>query len=314
MKRKLILFISIVMLSACILGGCGKPPNEGNVKETTKEAISIVTSFYPIYLHTINIAKDIAGVEVINMTQPQTGCLHDYQLSPADIKTLGEADIFVINGGGMESFMDRVLSQQTNVKIINASQHIEFLEADHEGHEEDDDHDHEFNPHVWVSVGGAINQVKQIADQLGEIDPGNKDGYTKNASEYIEKLEKLQEEMHAGLDNIANRDIVTFHEAFSYFAKEFDFNVVGTIVTEDGAEPSAKELTKVIEDIKKHNVKAIFTEPQYTSKAADLIAKEAGVEVYSLDPVVTGGVTLKEEDEYIKIMKENLKTLEEALR
>ena len=310
MKKGLKLFIGIIIISAYMLSGCSKPADEGDSKETTK----IVTSFYPIYLHTINIAKDIVGIEVINMTQTQTGCLHDYQLSPVDIKTLGEADIFVINGGGMESFMDKVLAQQADMQIINASEHIEFLEAEHEGHEEDDGHEHEFNSHVWVSIQGAIDQVKQIAGQLGVLDPTNKESYAKNASEYIEKLEELKREMHGSLDDIPNKDIVTFHEAFSYFAYEFDLNIVGTIVTEDGTEPSAKELSKVIEDIKKYNVKAVFTEPQYTSKAASLIAEEAGVGLYSLDPVVTSGVTLKEEDEYIKIMKENLKTLEEALR
>ena len=310
------------MLSAYVVTGCAQPFRSNQQKDTentTIEKMKIVTSFYPIYLHVINIAQDIPGVEVLNMTQPQTGCLHDYQLSPDDIKKLDGADIFVINGGGMEGFMDKILSQLAQMPIIDASQHIELIEEGYEDHHDhdhdhDDDHDHEFNPHVWVSITGAIEQVGQIAKELGVLDPNNKDHYDKNARDYIEKLEVLKEEMHASLDNIPHKNIVTFHEAFSYFAQEFGFNVVGTIVTDTGSEPSAKELTKVIEDIKEYNVKAIFTEPQYTSKSASLISEETGVELYTLDPVVTSGPTLKEEDEYIKKMKENLKTLEEALR
>ncbi len=301
------------MLSAYIISGCSKPSNAKSHED--EEKLTIITSFYPIYLHAINIAQDIPGVKVVNMTQPQTGCLHDYQLSPEDIKTLDTADVFIVNGGGIESFMDKVLEQLDEMPIIDASEHIELIEEDHPGHgDAEDDHDHEFNPHVWVSVTGAIQQVDQIAKELAILDPNNKEHYEKNASEYIGKLEELKAEMHASLDDIPNKKIVTFHEAFSYFAQEFDFNIVGTIVTETGAEPSAKELSQIIEDIKEHDVKAVFTEPQFTSKAASLIAQEAGVGLYTLDPIVTSGPTLEEKDEYIKTMKENLKTLEEALK
>lgn len=304
------LFLSIIMLSSYMMTGCATT----SINDIDKENLTIVTSFYPIYLHTINIVKDIPGVEVINMTKPQTGCLHDYQLAPDDIKTLGGADIFVISGGGMENFMDKVLSQLDQMPIIDASENIELIEEDHPGHEEDDGHDHAFNPHVWVSVSGAIEQVQQIANELGVLDSSNKASYEKNANDYIVKLESLKQEMHEGLKDITNKNIVTFHEAFPYFAKEFELNIVGTIVTEPGDEPSAKELSAVIESIKEHHVKAVFTEPQFTSKAASLISKEAGVALYTLDPVVTGETNQDSADDYINKMRENLKILEEALR
>lgn len=313
MKKRVILFLSMILFSIYVLSGCAKASNASN--GSSEEKTTIITSFYPIYLHVINIAKDIPGVEVINMTEPQTGCLHDYQLSPDDIKTLDGADIFVINGGGMESFMNKILSQLDQMPIIDASEEIELIEEIPHGHDHlEDDHDHNINPHVWVSVTGAIDQVEKIAKDLALLDPNNKEYYAQNASEYVGKLKELQKEMHIVLDDIPNKNIVTFHEAFSYFAKEFNLNIVGTIVTETGSEPSAKELSKVIEDIKEHDVKAVFTEPQFTSKAAELIAKETGVGLYTLDPVVTSGPTLKQEDEYIQTMQENLKTLEEALR
>lgn len=322
MKKRIIFIISVVMLSAYVLGGCTgslkQEPNPGH------KNVTIVTSFYPIYLHVINIAKDIPNVQVINMTEPQTGCLHDYQLIPNDLKKLAGADIFVINGGGMETFIDKALSQLEPMDMIDASKNIEFIhEEDHhenhghdqgEVHNEEGEHDHEINPHVWVSVTGAIEQVKQIAKELGTLDEAHKKAYDENAKVYIGKLEELSREMHDVLDQVPHKNIVTFHEAFPYFAQEFGLNIIGTVVVESGSEPSAKDLTKIIEDIKEHNVKAIFSEPQYESKAAEVISKEAGVKLYTLDPIVTGEAREDQMDQYLITMRENLKTLEEALR
>lgn len=297
MKRRTILWMAILIL-VVYTTGCHKQPTKD------KENLTIVTSFYPIYLHVINIAKDIPGVEVVNMTEPQMGCLHDYQLSPNDIKTLDRADIFVINGGGMESFMDKAISQFPHMPIIDASSGIDLLEDKEHG---------ELNPHVWVSVSGAIEQVKQIMEELIGLDQVNSDQYIENGNEYIGRLEELSKQMHEVLDPIPNKNIVTFHEAFPYFAKEFSFNIVGTILSDSDTEPSAKELAQVIEAIKKENVKAVFMEPQYRSKSAQLIGAETGVEIYTLDPIVTGEASGDVADDYINKMKENLKTLEEAL-
>ena len=305
-------------MSVFIIAGCTS--NFKNREDSKDGDLTIVTSFYPMYLHVINITKDMPHIQVINMTQPQTGCLHDYQLTPNDLKTLDGADIFVINGGGMESFLNKSLTQLSEMDIIEASKNIELIhnndheEDDHDHNYSYDGHDHDVNPHVWVSVTGAIEQVKVIAEELGNLDKAHKKEYYINASAYVEKLEQLRKKMHGVLDDIPNKNIVTFHEAFPYFAKEFDLNIIGTIVAEPGSEPSAKELSTIIEDIKKHNVKAVFTEPQYDGKAADVISKEANVKLYTLDPIVTGIADKDQKDQYLIVMRENLKTLEEALR
>ena len=293
----------IIMTGVLLLTACTASPDPLAIQE--EEGTTIVTSFYPMYLHTINITKGIDGLEVINMTQPQTGCLHDYQLSPDNIKTLESADLFIINGGGMEGFMDKIISQIEDLKIIDASENIKLLEGE-DGHDA--------NPHVWVSISGAIEQVDHIAKELGKLDEANKELYSKNAGKYIEKLEKLKKEMHESLDNLPNKNIITFHEAFPYFAQEFDLNIVATITEEANLEPSAKDLSDIISTIEDNKVKAIFIEPQFTSKSPDLISKESGVNLYSLDPIVTGDTTNNMEDDYINKMKENLKVLEEALK
>ena len=292
----LLLLVLSVALVGC--GGTDKP-----AEKKTAEPFRIVTSFYPMYVATINITDGVDGVEVYNMTKPQTGCLHDYQLMTEDMKTLEKADAFVINGAGMEDFMDKVTEQQKKLKVIDASRGIELI------HDDEGD-----NPHVWLSVTDAIQQVRNIADQLKEADPAHADAYEKNAAAYIEKLTALKSEMHAALDNVPHKDIVTFHEAFPYFAKEFNLNIIGVVEREPGTEPTPTELQETIEQVNALPSKVLFTEPQYSPAAAETIARETGAKIYTLDPVVTGEATPAAKNAYIDTMKANMKVLQEALQ
>ncbi|MFH0878268.1 MAG: zinc ABC transporter substrate-binding protein [Lentisphaerota bacterium] len=262
--------------------------------------LRIVTSFYPMYIATLNIAGDVPGVEVVNMTKPITGCLHDYQLTPDDLKTISTASLFIVNGAGMESFLEKALQQAPHLKIIQASEGLELIPSV-EGE----------NPHVWVSVSGAIRQVQNIADGLAAADPAHAEKYRVNARVYTEKLEALRARMREGLKDLKRRDIITFHEAFPYFAREFDLHIVAIIEREPGSEPSARELAGMIRTVRKTGVTALFAEPQYPSKAADAIARETGARIYTLDPVVTGPM---EKDAYLRIMESNLTELQRALK
>ncbi|WP_330389640.1 metal ABC transporter substrate-binding protein [Cellulosilyticum sp. I15G10I2] len=318
-KIKKIVSVGLCMLLVGMISACGSTTS---TKVTTskqaqnKDNLTIVTSFYPMYIATLNVVRDVEGVEVVNMTPPITGCLHDYSVTAKDMKLLEDAQIFVINGAGMESFMDDVVSQMKHLQIIEAAKGIELLEEDHEHEEEeeeeeDEDHEETFNPHVWVSVTHAITQVQNIQNELSILDPTRSEAYEKNAQAYIQKLEELRANMHRELKDITQKDIVTFHEAFPYFAQEFDLNIVGIIDREPGSEPSAKELIETVEQIKTLGIKALFAEPQYPSKAAQTVAAETGAKVYILDPAATGPM---EADAYIQIMNKNLEVLKEALK
>ena len=264
----------------------------------------VVTSFYPMYISTINIANDIPDVKVVNLTKPITGCLHDYQMTPDDMKTLSTASVFVINGAGMESFMEKVMDERKALKVIDASHGIELIKGESsDGHES-------ANPHVWVSVSLAMKQVANIAEGLALADPKNADKYRSNAKMYLEKLEALKKKMHESLDGVRNKKIVTFHEAFPYFAKEFGLEIVAVIEREPGSEPNAKELAETIETVRNSGIKALLAEPQYPAKCTETIAKETSAKVYILDPAVTGPM---EADAYIKSMEGNLETLKKAL-
>ena len=298
--------LSLLMLVlALALVGCGA--DKAAEKPADKKAVQplrIVTSFYPMYVATINITDGVDGVEVHNMTKPQTGCLHDYQLMTEDMKTLENADVFVINGAGMEDFMDKVTEQQKKLKVVDASRGIKLIHDDEEGD----------NPHVWLSVTDAIAQVRNIADQLKEADPAHADAYEKNAAVYIEKLTALKTEMHAALDNVPHKDIVTFHEAFPYFAEEFNLNIIGVVEREPGTEPTPTELQETVEQVKGLSAKALFTEPQYSPAASETIARETGAKIYTLDPVVTGEATPAAKNAYLDTMRKNMNTLKEALQ
>ena len=256
-----------------------------------------------MYIFSLNVAKDIPNVKVIDMTKPTTGCLHDYSITTEDMKTLDGAQVFVTNGADMESFMDKVTEQMPNLKVIDSSTGIKLIK--NKG-------DEGYNQHLWVSISNAIIQVKNIGDHLAILDPKNAKKYKTNTDLYVKKLEVEREKMHKSLDNVKSRNIVTFHEAFPYFAKEFNLNIVGVIEREPGSEPSAKELQETIEQLNKLKVKAsLFAEPQYSTKAIETISKETGSKVYSLDPIVTGPM---DADAYINIMDSNLKILKEALK
>ncbi|MFA5320340.1 MAG: metal ABC transporter substrate-binding protein [Candidatus Omnitrophota bacterium] len=265
-----------------------------------QKEIKIVASFYPMYIMTRNVAKNVPGVFVENLTPPFTGCLHDYALTPADMKKLSDAKVLAVNGAGMESFLESVTAQHPELNIVNLSEGIPLIKSGQED-----------NPHVWVSVSAVIAQVKNLGAAMGKIDPAHKGLYEKNTDNYVIKLEALREKMHTELAAYRGRNIITFHEAFPYFAAEFGLKIAAVVEREPGSEPSAKELADTVELIRNsgRNTCVLFSEPQYPSAAAGVIAQETGLEVYVLDPAVSGP---DENDAYIKIMEKNLDVLKKA--
>jgi zinc transport system substrate-binding protein len=262
--------------------------------------LRILTSFYPMYVMTLNVVGDAPDVTVKCLTKPTIGCLHDYQLMPGDLVALTRADVFVANGAGMEMFLDKAIRQVPGLKVIVASAGIPLID--------------DGNPHLWVSISGAIAETRNIARGLAAADPFRAAAYEKNAADYVATLERLRARMHAALDGLKHRKIITFHEAFPYFASEFGLNIVGVIEREPGSEPDAQELAKIINLVKRSGVRAIFAEPQYPAKSARIIQRETGVAVALLDPAVTGELDpAKARGSYCAAMNRNLAVLVKAL-
>jgi len=261
--------------------------------------LRIVTSFYPLYITTLNIVDGVPGVTLKNLTRPTTGCLHDYQLTPAELRALADADVFIVNGAGMESFLAKVIAHTSNLTMVTASQGLDLLRDEHG-----------VNPHVWVGISGAIGQARVIAAALAARDPRNAAAYQRNCAAYVAQLAALRADMQAGLSGATTRTIITMHEAFPYFAREFDVRIAAVIAREPGSEPNPRELAKTIQLVRATGVTALCAEPQYATRAAATIARESGATVYLLDPAVTGPLT---KDAYLTIMRRNLATLQQAL-
>ena len=305
MKKSMLAVLLVLAMTLC--GSCAAQESAGK---------TIVTSFYPMYVFTQNVAKDVPGVRVVNMASENVGCLHDYQLQTRDMITLEGADALVINGGGMEQFMDKVIAQQPDLPVVNAGEGIDML-CSEDGHDHDgydhDDHDHDYgvyNAHVWLDPALAVRQIRNIADGLAAADAENAEMYRRNAADYIARIEALNAELMQQLAPLEGSAIITFHEAFSYFAEAYGLVVAGVISTDNGEEPSTRQIAKTCDLVKELGVKALFVEPQYPTKSAETIARETGASVYTLDPVVSGDSSM---ESYEQAMRENARILTEAL-
>jgi zinc transport system substrate-binding protein len=291
--------VSALMLAALAAAGGSFPP--AYAEQAPAASLRLVASFYPIYIEALNVVQGVPGVELINLAPPATGCLHDYQMTTADMVKLAGASALIVNGAGMESFLDKVKTFAPGMRVIPASEGVTLIRNGQTG---------ETNPHVWLSVTSAIRQVENIAAGLAALDPARAEAYRANARVYTLRLAELRERMHAALKGVRRRDIITFHEAFPYFAREFGLNVVAVIEREPGSEPSARELADTIRLVRRSGVKALFAEPQYPAASVRLIAGETGATVYKLDPAVTGPL---EADAYLRIMETNCEVLKKAL-
>jgi zinc transport system substrate-binding protein len=258
--------------------------------------IRVVTSFYPIYTIALNVTKDVPGVSVSNLTPGISGCLHDYALNPSDMQKLSTADIFVVSGAGMEAFLEEVARQYPKLEIFRLSDRVPLLDG---------------NPHVWLSISGAIMQTKNLGLAMAGIDPENSEFYRKNTDTYVVKLEALGLKMYKGLLPFKGSKVITLHDAFPYLAEEFGLDIVAVVEGKPGAEPSAKELSEIIELIKAKKVRAILSEEWYPVPSLETISRETGIGVYFVNAATKGPSS---PDAYLQIMQKNLETLEEALK
>ncbi|MCR5218910.1 metal ABC transporter substrate-binding protein [Treponema sp.] len=291
MKRFFNIALAAVIAVIFTFTGCSKKKNDGKFK--------ITATFYPLYIMLLNITENAENVSLQMLAPADTGCLHDYSITTKDMKLISQSDVIVANGAGMEDFLDKAL-ELTKGSLIIASENYPLIDQ---------------NAHIWVSPAGAAHEVKVIAEGLARADPKNGELYKKNAAIYIEEINSLYGRMQDELKAYENSAIITFHEAFPYFASDFKLNLTAVIEREPGTEPTQKEiyyLMKLIRSKKAENEKiALFAEPQYSSSAARIIANETGLRVYQLDPCVTGALN---KDAYITAMEKNLTVLKEALK
>jgi zinc transport system substrate-binding protein len=276
---------------------------------------TIVASFYPVYVLAANILDGVEGVHLASMTAPSTGCLHDYQLLTSDMRTLSKAEALLINGAGMEGFLPDLQKQLPDLPVIDCSQGIEFICAEAHDHEAHHDHDHDhgtFNAHIWLDPKNAIVMVTNLADGLIAALPHHANAIAANRDAYIARLAALDAELTAALATIPHKDIITFHEAFPYFAHAYGLNVAAVINRDPDDALSPRQLADLCKTGQALGAPPLFTEPQYEDKAAATISRETGAPLYTLDPIVTGPADAPL-TYYEDVMRQNLAVLLQAL-
>lgn len=277
-------------------------------------AETAVTSFYPIWIFALNLTEGIDGIEVVNLAAPDTGCLHDYQLQTGDMKALAKADLFLVNGAGMESYLDVVRKDFPDLPVTVASEGIEFLAGQNAMEIGEAEEEEGVNSHIWLDAANAAAMTANLAEGLRNAFPQYADRITENETAYVEKLMALDAELREKLSGLKKNGIVTFHEAFPYFAKAYGLEVLAVVNKEPGETLTVKQMAELTEAVKALGLPPLFTEPQYEDLNARTLVQETGAQVYSLDPVVTGPEEDVPLDLYEQVMRQNAETLLEALQ
>ena len=320
LKKKLAFLLSVMLIFSiagyvvCTMAGSKQ------IEKSERETL-VVSSFYPMYILTKNLLSETETIGVSNLTENQTGCLHDYQLTAGDMKLLSDAEAFVINGAGMELFIEKVLSEFAELPVIEASSGVELLTVTghthgEEEHEQEDEHahaheghTHEENGHVWLDAERYREQAVNVCTELVTLFPEEKDAILSAWRGYDTKLMELSAETEELREQTEGMHVVVFHDAFVYLAESLGMEVIDVLALDEETVPSAGEIAQVIEEIHHHGETFLLIEEVYASHTEKIVA-ETGARVLYLDPLVTGEDNA---DSYITGMKKNLETVWKAL-
>jgi len=325
MKKKL-LFLTIMILCAAGITAATAGLTGSPVK---KEGRQFVTSFYPVYLLAQGVAEGAEQVNVTNLTSNHSGCLHDYSLKTEDMRLLSEADLFLVNGGGMELFLTKAASECKGLKIVDTSEGFSFLEGvehDHDhaeaagedNHDADEDHDHDhdaLNAHIWMDFDGYLLQLDRVEQALCEADPAQANRYHKNAEHCRSEIKALQKEYEAVKPSLSGNATVVFHEGYIYLFAELGMETLHCLPMDSETQISAGEAAEIVEECRLHQVQVIFTTEEYVDTITKTFGKEVGCKVVALNPITGATKETKELtgiDAYVKAMRDNLALICEA--
>ena len=284
-----------------------------------------ISSFNPLYEF-----SQIVGQEKVDVTLlvPVGVEPHDWEPTIKDVQKMHKSDFIIINGMGFENWVDDLIENNYDGIIVDTSTGISKIQSeekhdeekhdeekhdeekhDEEKHDEHDEHNHLLgDPHIWLNPVYAKIQVQNIANAFSNSDPKNAQFYHTNAEEYNKKLDVLDSKIRTELSD-CNSDFIAFHDAFSYFAQEYDLNQHTVLTTTDShGEVTAKTLENVISTARELNIKIIFSEDTVNTKTSQIIANEIGGKVLVLSPL-----EIVSEKNYISKMTQNLENLKEAL-
>lgn len=273
--------------------------NKNNRTNKDDEAVKIVTSFYPMYIIAENITDGAENIELVNMADVNVGCLHDYTLTTEDMKKVENADIFIMNGLGMESFIEKILTSNQDMNIIDSSTEAQNVLLSEDG----------VNAHIWTSIDNYILQVKYISKELINKNQENAEVYQKNTDEYVQKLEELKNEFETKLQNLDGKKAICLNEVFGYMGQELGMEMTTIATDHEESTMSADMLSSIIDKVKQENIQIIIIDKNDNKANAETIANETGAKILELNSGMTGEL---DKDAYINQIRENLNVLEQV--
>lgn len=306
-RTPLVIFAVVMLAAAC--GASATPPPAGSTASNgassgAGSAVSVVATTTVF----ADIVRNVGGGRVsVSSIIPAGVGPEDYEPKPEDAKKLVGADIIVSNGVGLDDFLDELIGAagtQAATRLV-LGDGIPPIMVDGEA-----------NPHFWLDPSlVASHYVPAIAAALTKADPPGATMYQANAAAYVAQLQALDDANKAKIATIAaeNRKLVTFHDAFPYFAAHYGFEVIGVILPNVGQEPSAADLAALVEKVKEAHVRAVFSEAQFNPKLADTLAREAGI-TSVVTTLYNDTVGPPPNDTYLKMMAWNVDQIVQSLK
>lgn len=284
----LLLFITILLFA-----GCAPSETPAQIAATT----------LPVYEFTLRLCEG-TNLTVTQLVTESVSCLHDYSLNVRQARVVEGANVIIQSGAGLEEFLEDLLSGRS---VIDASANIPLLCGPEEHHhEEHDGHSHDNDPHIWLAPNNAKLMAQNICAGLTARYPQHSDIFSTNLESLLTDLDVLQAYGENQLSQLSCRELITFHDGFAYFADAFSLTILEAVEEESGSEASAMELKHLITITREHQLPAIFIEANGSCSAAEVIARETGADLYTLDMAMSG-------NSYFDAMYRNIDTIKEAL-
>ena len=315
MKKYMILGIIGIGLAGVAYGLLWSA-NQADRQVGQDNRIQIVVSFFPYGEFARAVAGDLATVSELVPSGVEP---HDFEPTPRDIERMYRADIVIINGAGIDVWAEKVARElpEHGVRVVRMAESVELLPGrveDHEAAPQDGSEEERMNdPHFWLDPILAQDQVRTIAQVIGEVDGGHRDFYRARAEVFIGELGQLDREYQDGLGQCRLRTIVTSHDAFTYLAKRYQLETVSISGLSPEAEPSSQRLAEIARETSRLGVKFIFFETLSSPKLAETLAGELGIGTLVFDPIEGSPVVDGVRATYTGLMRSNLRNLEAAL-
>ncbi len=306
MRKHLVALVALAALAVMVLlAGCAGSSGGGSGSAAGGKTLNVVATTTQVQ----DFSRVIGGdrIRLTGILKPNVDA-HDFEPSPADVDAIAKADVLVINGVGLEKWLDdTVKSAGFHGTTVDSSKGVQIIKGDDQGEPAGD-------PHIWQSPLNAKVMVANIERGLAAADAADAAYFKANLDAYSARLDTLDADVARQIDTLANKKLVTNHDAFAYYVARYHLDFVGSIIPsfDTSAELSAKDVTDLVAKIEATGAKAIFSETSLPPKTAETIANEAHVKVVegegalygdALGPAGSDGAT------YLQMMEHNTKTI-----